>query len=239
MKALACAAMALLLGVLLVAGRGMPAFGDGASPAARHVARHYVEHAYHDAHTPNIVTVMIADYRSFDTLGETMVVFAAGLACALLLLPRGGRGRIPRILQRKVNLIAEVVTRIMTPLIVVFALYVVFHGHYSPGGGFQGGALVAGAVLLARVVLGRSRSRSMFPLGVGRVLGAVGLAVFVGIGFVALLQGGSFLQYDRLPLALSPVWSRYWGILGVELGVALAVAGTLVSIFDDLGVGGR
>jgi multicomponent Na+:H+ antiporter subunit B len=239
LKALTAGTLVLLLGVFLAAGTGLPAFGDPAAPAATHVAAHYVEHAYHDAHTPNIVTVMIADYRGFDTLGETMVVFAAGLACALLLLPRGGGGRIPRMLQRETNLIAEVVTRIMIPLVVIFALYVVFHGHYSPGGGFQGGALIAAAVLLARVVIGRARSESMFPVGIGRALGAIGLLIYGGIGFLTLALGGDFLEYDRLPLGASPAWSRYWGILGVELGVALAVMGTLVSIFDDLGVGGR
>jgi multicomponent Na+:H+ antiporter subunit B len=82
--------MILLFGVVLVyAGLGLPQFGDPEAPAATHVSDHYIEHAYHDAHTPNIVTVMIADYRSYDTLGETIVVFAAGLACLLLL--RGGR----------------------------------------------------------------------------------------------------------------------------------------------------
>jgi len=236
---LAALALLLLLAVLIAAGTGLPAFGDPDAPAATHVAKHYVEHAYHDAHTPNIVTVMIADYRGFDTLGETMVVFAAGLACALLLLPRGVQGRTPRMMQRKVNLVAEVVTRVMIPMIIVFALYVVFHGHYSPGGGFQGGALIAGAVLLGRVVLGRSRTESLFPVGLGRTLGAVGLAIYAGIGASTLLLGGSFLQYDQLPIGASAVWARYWGILGVEIGVALAVTGTLVSIFDDLGVGGR
>lgn len=78
------------IGVLMLyAGAGLPAFGDPHSPASEHVSDHYIEHAYHDAHTPNIVTVMIADYRSFDTLGEAVVVFAAGMACFLLL--RGNR----------------------------------------------------------------------------------------------------------------------------------------------------
>jgi multicomponent Na+:H+ antiporter subunit B len=75
--------------IMLYAGSGIAEFGDPKSPAAQHVSDHYIEHAYHDAHTPNIVTVMIADYRSFDTLGETVVVFAAGMACFLLL--RGNR----------------------------------------------------------------------------------------------------------------------------------------------------
>jgi multicomponent Na+:H+ antiporter subunit B len=112
--------LAMLL-VLLAAAPGMAPFGDPDAPASQHVARYYLEHAYHDAHTPNVVTVMIADYRSFDTLGETMVVFAAGIACTLLLLPRGARGRVPLLLHRKVNLIAEVVVRVMLPAVQIFA----------------------------------------------------------------------------------------------------------------------
>ena len=76
----------LLVGAVMVyAGQGLPAFGDPESPAATHVGAYYAEHAYDDAHTPNMVTVMIADYRSWDTLGECVVVFCAGLACFLLL----------------------------------------------------------------------------------------------------------------------------------------------------------
>lgn len=71
--------------VLVYGGLGLPAFGDPNAPAATHVSNQYIEHGYHDTHTPNLVTVMIADYRSFDTLGETIVVFTAGLACFLLL----------------------------------------------------------------------------------------------------------------------------------------------------------
>ncbi len=79
--------------VMIYAGQGLPAFGDPDSPAATHVGAYYAEHAYYDAHTPNMVTVMIADYRSWDTLGECIVVFCAGLACFLLL--RSERSRRP------------------------------------------------------------------------------------------------------------------------------------------------
>lgn len=78
--------MLILLGVVLAyAGTGLPEFGDPHAPASEHVSDHYIEHAYHDSHTPNIVTVMIADYRSFDTFGETVVVFTAGMACFFVL----------------------------------------------------------------------------------------------------------------------------------------------------------
>jgi multicomponent Na+:H+ antiporter subunit B len=86
MSKLASILVILATGAILVyGGLGLPAFGDPNAPAATHVSDYYIEHAYHDAHTPNFVTVMIADYRSFDTLGETIVVFTAGLACFLLL----------------------------------------------------------------------------------------------------------------------------------------------------------
>ncbi len=89
-------AMLSLVGVgavLLWAMAGLPDFGDPGAPAARHLSDRMLEGAYHDAHTPNVVTVMIADYRSFDTLGEGIVVFTAGLACYLLL--RSERRRDP------------------------------------------------------------------------------------------------------------------------------------------------
>lgn len=238
MKALALLALGALGLVLLAAGAGLPVFGDPNAPAARHVSDDYLRGSMVDAHTPNVVTTMIADYRSFDTLGETMVVFAAGLACMLLLrLPE--RGRIPTIGRPKGNVITDVVTRAMIPVIQLFALYVVFHGHYSPGGGFQGGALIAASILLARMVLGFERSQYLFPTRLGTPLGLLGIAVFAGVGLEALPFGGNLLDYSRLPLGLPSDMLRNWGILFVEIGVALAVTGTLVSIFDDLTTGGR
>ena len=224
----------LLFGaVLLCVMPDLPRFGDPQAPAAQHVSDHYIEHAYHDTHTPNIVTVMIADYRSFDTLGETVVVFAAGLACMLLLRPRRKTRHLP-ISARKDSLIVDVVVRCIIPALQIFALYVVFHGHYSPGGGFQGGALLAGSVLLARVALGQERSASVFPAHLGTPFGIAGIILFVLVGLGGLNDGGSFLQYDHLPMNLPPDTLRNWGILLVEVGVAFAVMGTLISIFDDL-----
>ena len=81
-------ALLVIMGLLMMyAGVGLPKFGDNSAPAATHVSPHYIENAYSDAHTPNIVTVMIADYRSFDTFGEVVVVFTAGMVCFLLLRP--------------------------------------------------------------------------------------------------------------------------------------------------------
>lgn len=134
----------------------------------------------------------------------------------------------------KSSIIVDTIARIMVPFVQIFAFYVIFHGHYSPGGGFQGGALLAGSVLLQRVVLGRRRSQIGFPTRWGIPFGAVGILLYAGTGLWAMLAGGNFLQYDHLPLGLTPDMLRNWGILFVEIGVAFAVMGTLVSIYDDL-----
>ena len=141
-------------------------------------------------------------------------------------------------IQRDESIIVDVVTRIMVPIIQIFAFYVIFHGHYSPGGGFQGGALLAGSVLLQRVVFGRDRSQPGFPSRLGIPFGVIGIVLYFGTGLLAQAAGGNFLQYDALPFGMEPVMLRNTGILLVEIGVGFAVMGVLVSIFDDLAEGG-
>ncbi|GIX46780.1 MAG: hypothetical protein KatS3mg131_0991 [Candidatus Tectimicrobiota bacterium] len=85
MKGLAGPALALVGMLLVVAAQGLPAVGDATAPAARHVAPRYIERSHAETGTPNFVTAVLADYRGYDTLGETTVIFTAGLACFLLL----------------------------------------------------------------------------------------------------------------------------------------------------------
>ncbi len=93
MKVLQFILLAGFLGVMVFASLRLPPVGDATSPMNRDVSpagtpvagSHYIRNAYPDAHTDNIVTVVLADYRGFDTLGETIVVFAAGVACILIL----------------------------------------------------------------------------------------------------------------------------------------------------------
>lgn len=87
-RVITIAALASLGGLLLYAERGLPNRGDPAAPALGHVAPYYIEHAEEQTHTPNIVTAVLADYRGFDTLGETTVIFTAGLACYFILRSR-------------------------------------------------------------------------------------------------------------------------------------------------------
>ncbi len=131
--------------------------------------------------------------------------------------------------------VVRVTCRMVARLIQIFAFYVIFHGHYSPGGGFQGGALLAAAVILLRLGEGLERSRREFPPSLALPLGTFGILIYAGVGLVDLLAGGNFLQYEYTPIpGMTPAQIHYWGILIVEIGVGLAVMSILVCIFDRL-----
>ncbi len=133
------------------------------------------------------------------------------------------------------NIVVELAARITVPFIFLFGLYVIAHGHYSPGGGFQGGAILAASVMLLRLSLGKERSQKKFPTRVATVLGAVGLIIYAGTGLLTVFMGGMFLDYSYLPLFhMHEAELRYFGILIVEIGVALGVFGVMVTIFDYL-----
>lgn len=130
--------------------------------------------------------------------------------------------------------IVVTVTRVMLPFMQLFALYVLAHGHYSPGGGFQAGAILAASAILARTVLGRSASQRVFPERMALLLAVVGVSVYTLTGVIPMAWGGNFLDYGRLPLGLAGPARRAEGIFWVETGVMLTVAGVFVSLYDAL-----
>ncbi len=133
------------------------------------------------------------------------------------------------------SLIVNLACRVMAPFILLYGVYVVFFGHYSPGGGFQGGTILAAVVIMLRLALGKKDTYKKFPPRLGLILGGIGLLIYGGTGVVSMMTGGNFLDYAELPLPwLSVPDKRYYGILLVEIGVALGVFGVLLSIFDSL-----
>lgn len=262
----------LLSFVLLVYGTAdFSSWGDPASPASTHVSNYYIEQAMPDTSVPNIVTAVLADYRGFDTMFETAVIFSAGIACFFLLrklrydapeaavfrhiqtgitlrVEKGGRlpkesNEFERIDTQWVpyDLVIQVTSRILVPFIQLFALYVVAHGHHSPGGGFQGGVIFGAAVILFAVSNTLRKTIHRYTEKRCAVLCAIGVLIYAGTGAYCLLAGRNFLDYSALGglLGVDPVTARSHGILMVEMGVGLAVTMVMIWIYYNLSSAGK
>ena len=122
--------------------------------------------------------------------------------------------------------ILRVVSKFLIPVIMLFALYVQFHGELGPGGAFQAGVIMASAFILHMLVFGLETTRRIVPVSVLRACAAAGALLYGGVGVAGLLLGGNYLEYDVL--ASNPVAGQHVGIILIELGVGLTVASTMV-----------
>jgi multicomponent Na+:H+ antiporter subunit B len=129
----------------------------------------------------------------------------------------------------KHNLILRVVAKLLIPIIVLFALYVQFHGDFGPGGGFQAGVIFSVAFILYALVYGYETAQRVMPESVLRILASVGVVIYAGTGIATLLLGGNFLDYNVL--AGEAVSGQHIGILAVELGVGVTVSSVMLLIF--------
>lgn len=123
----------------------------------------------------------------------------------------------------------------------MYALYVVMHGHHSPGGGFQGGVILAAGFVLLVITHGLSAARKRLSQKAAGVISCIGVFIYAGIGLLCILWGGNYLDYGKLSklLAVVPARARSLGILGVEIGVALAVMAVMCIIFVNIYTGGE
>jgi len=205
-----------------------PHLGDPSAPVHQHVSPYYIEQAQLEVGMPNMVTAVLASYRGYDTFGETVVIFTAGLAVMLLLgireetcVRRGAPIGNQAVLRQ--------VVRALIPLILMYALYVQFHGDFGAGGGFQAGVIFAAGFVLFDLVFGVGSARAMLPPQWLRRLAAIGVLIYGGVGVVSLLYGRPFLDYSVL--AEDAVHGQHIGVLLVELGVGIAVFSVVLSIF--------
>jgi multicomponent Na+:H+ antiporter subunit B len=135
------------------------------------------------------------------------------------------------------HVILRVMAKMLIPLILLFALYVQFHGDYGPGGGFQAGVIFGAGIILFALIFGLEPAKAAFPPRVLEVLVAVGLMIYGGTGIAAIVKGGNFLGYGAL--SHDPVHGQHLGILLVELGVGITVASVMSTIFFHFGGRGR
>ncbi len=134
------------------------------------------------------------------------------------------------------SVLRVVAAKLLLPYVLLFALYVQFHGDFGPGGGFQAGVIFAAGMILYSLVFGIKAARKVAPPEAVEVLVALGLLLYAGTGIVTMLMGGNFLEYNALNHH-HPVHGQHWGILVVELGVGITVAAVMIAIF--VSVAGR
>lgn len=127
------------------------------------------------------------------------------------------------------DLVLRVVAKLLIPFMLLFALYVQFHGDFGPGGGFQAGVILAAAVIFYGLIYGLTDARKLVPELLVELMMAVGVLIFGGVGVAGLLLGGNYLDY--FVLDPNPVQGQHRGIFWVEVGVAVTVSGVMLKIF--------
>jgi multicomponent Na+:H+ antiporter subunit B len=139
------------------------------------------------------------------------------------------------------DIIIRTVARVLIPFIQLFALYVIMHGHHSPGGGFQGGVILGASFILYLLTHGLEEAKARMSEVKAGLFSSFGLLIYSGIGLLCLIMGSNYLDYGKLSgiLKVIPAQARSLGILGVEIGVGIAVMAVMFSIFFDIATGGE
>jgi multicomponent Na+:H+ antiporter subunit B len=127
------------------------------------------------------------------------------------------------------HIIIRVTTRLLVPFILLFALYVQFHGDFGPGGGFQAGVIFGAGCILYGLVFGVDALLRVVPQLAVRIVATGGLLLYAGVGVAGLLAGGNYLDYSVL--GDTPVAGQHLGILLIELGVGMTVATVVISLY--------
>ena len=132
-------------------------------------------------------------------------------------------------MNKKRSLILREVSNVVIPAVLLYALYVQFHGEYGPGGGFQAGVIFAAGVILYALVYGRKKTQKIFPTSIVRYFVSIGLLLYAGVGVVSMFMGGNYLDYNVLSHVSQH--GQHLGILLIELGVGITVAAVMIMIF--------
>ncbi|MDF1860978.1 MAG: MnhB domain-containing protein [Verrucomicrobiales bacterium] len=250
-KVFATIAVVITGGILLYGVSDFPGFGDPHSPAnagvpgQASISQYFITESYGDTKVPNIVTSVLADYRGYDTMFETVVIFAAGMAIfAILRVVGDDSERKPRRKQESSftngdhsRIIIGTTCRLLVPVIQLFALYVIAHGHHSPGGGFQGGVILAASFII--IALAENLNSALKRLSETNYLkiACIGILIYAGFGVMCQVLESDFLDYGVLqPILMTdgPEMARSHSMLGVEIGVAFTVTAIMFAIYANL-----
>lgn len=242
MKPLALLLVLLVALPMLLAIRDLPPAGTPDAPIHTHVGARYVEGSLAETGMRNVVTAVLLNYRGFDTFLEVVVIFTA--LAAVLALPRPGpagtvlvvaetspRGAVRRPTWREaipVSPLVSFVVRLLAPFIAVFAVAVLYQGHVSPGGGFQGAAVLGALFIALSLTLGPERAKRLIPRGARAWLQGAAPLVFALVAFVGWRLSGAVLGF---PTESGTEALRDALVFALEIGIVVGGAVVLARLF--------
>lgn len=188
---LAIVSFVLYVGFLIYSVAYLPKVGSPSSPTFNFVATSYILRSLVDTHAVNAVTGMILDYRAFDTLGESFVLFTAA-TCAFILLKEFKEKDVPMSFSIQEDSILRYIANLIIPIVFVFGIYVILNGHLSPGGGFSGGAIIGASLILYSLAFGIEKTHRFFTEKTFKVITSIAL-----LGY-CLTKAYSFYLSDRI-----------------------------------------
>jgi len=192
------------------------------------VSAFYLKKAPEDLHVANTITAVVVNFRGFDTLGEVTVLFLAATGLASILYRKEDEEEEERIMLKSSSLV-RTGAKILFPLMLVLGLYVFIHGHLTPGGGFQGGAIIATGFLLMLITYKRFNTNHNVMVWLESIAGLA----FVGIGLYGLFRYGSFLQNTGWTGNLNDLISG--GLIPlIYIFIGIKVATELTNVLDIL-----
>ena len=231
-----------LVVMLLAAVSDLPPFGHAENPANNEVAQRYIEKGLEETGAVNIVTGMILDYRAFDTLGESHVLFIA-TCTVLILLRRDGKKEQEegqdndRLYEPKNDVILQTVARVLVPPILLFGIYIILAGHLGPGGGFSGGAVIGAGLILYLNAFGFAKTERFFTAKTYRRMSFCALACYSIAKSYSFYTGANHIE-SVVPLGTPGAILSGGLILVLNICVGVVVAGTMYTFYVMFRKGG-
>jgi len=230
----------ILVTVLIMAISYMPPVGSPDRPVNNEVSKRYIENGLQETGAVNIVGGMILDYRAFDTLGESHVLFIATIT-VLILLRRDAKRTDGKIsdyyYEPKDDIILQKVTRFLVPVIVIFGIYVILNGHLGPGGGFSGGAVIGAGLILYQNAFGFHKTRRFFTAGTYKWVSFGALSFYCLAKSYSFFTGANHLE-SVIPKGTPGDILSSGLILPLNVAVGLVVACTMYAFYAMFRKGG-
>lgn len=230
----------IIIGSLIYTVSFLPHFGNASNPANNEVVKAYVENGIHDTGAINFVAGMILDYRAFDTLGESTVLFIAASTVIILLLKNKTKDEKKEeqveedIYEDKHDLILRHGALILVPFTIIFGIYVILNGHLSPGGGFSGGTIMGASLILYNLAFGDKSTKKFFNFKIYKIITILALSFYALSKTYSFYTGANFI-HSIIPNGIAGNVLSSGLILPLNICVGIVVACTMFgfySLFD-------